>query len=132
MILLSSNAAYLGVISGFTWVTGGLDKEAGLYFKYNTGGKSNLNIRMLPYTSQYLKASDVVLDIEGNTYSANRINNVSIWNPVSQSYRTYLHNGSRWVAPDDPILPGEAILIGLSGVTSEFTWSPKLIMTPVP
>jgi hypothetical protein len=128
----SSNAVFMNVISSFTWVTAGTDKTAGLYFRFNSAGTQNMNVRMLPYAGIYTKASDVVLDIEGNTFSANRIRTVAVWNTASQSYRAYLYNGSKWVLPDVSINPGDAVLIGLSGVTQEFTWTPKIIMTPVP
>jgi hypothetical protein len=38
----------------------GTDSSTGLQFNYNAGGKPNANTRMMPYTSNYRKASDIV------------------------------------------------------------------------
>ena len=128
----SSNAIFVDTVSAFTWSVAGTDKSAPLYFRYYTG-QANLNERMIPYSSAYAKASDIVKDIEGNTATANKIDMVAAFNPASQTYNAYLYNGSIWPAPSNfNINPGDVVLIDLSGRTNEFTWTPKLAGTPVP
>jgi hypothetical protein len=130
----SSNALFLNALSAFDWVVAGTDRDAELVFAVNPAGKQNANKRMMPYTSNYRKASDIVKEIEGGTGLGRNvyINKVAVWSPSTQSYRAYLYNGVKWVAPDPDILPGDSINIYPSGNTASFTWIPRLVVTPVP
>ncbi len=132
---LSSNAVYIHSISNFEWTVAGTAAQQGLYFKYNSN-KSNANMRSLPYSSEYTKASDIVNDIEGGVGDGNniRINRVAIWDISTQSYKAFGYKeGSGWILGTDfEIKPGNAINIYPSGNTQEFTWQPKLAVTPYP
>jgi hypothetical protein len=124
----SSNAISLNVKSAFTWTVAGTDVSTPLYFYLNSG-LPNGNKRSIPYTSAYGKASDVVTDIEGNTYTAAKISQIMLWVPSTQSYVVRLFNGIKWKGPDFSIAPGDMLYF----ITNqEFTWTPKLVVTPVP
>jgi hypothetical protein len=131
----SSNAIYLNLTSTagtFTWVISGLDKEAGLIFKRNTG-ISNENLRHLPYSSIYKKASDIILDIEGTMTANAKISKIGKWHPDVQAYSFYYFvSGTGWVGIDFDINPGDAINIFPSSSVTSFTWTPKLVVTPSP
>ena len=131
----SSNGIYLNVVSDFVWTITGIDKLTGLSFYFNPA-QQNSNKRCLPYTANYQKASDIVIDIEGNTGAGSntKINKVMLWNPISQSFAVYGYSDglNKWAGTNFDILPGDMINIFLSGNTSAFTWTPKLIITPTP
>ena len=132
---LSSNAIYMNVVSTFTWIVAGKDKLVPLYFNYNSfvSGLTNINKRSLPYGSVYLKASDIVLEIEGGigVGTNTKINKLMSWDEESQTYRVfmYLSAFSGWFGNDFDIKPGDSLSIF---PVSSFTWTPKLVITPVP
>jgi hypothetical protein len=132
---LSSNALYLHAISDFDWIITGTDKNAQLAFYYNTS-KANANKRMIPYTSSYSRASDIVSEIEGGTGSGSdsKINKIALWNPASQSYIIYGYSSrfGTWLGTDFDIKPGDAVNIYPSGNSASFTWQPSLVAQPVP
>lgn len=126
----SSNAIYMFALSSFDWYVAGTDKNSALVFTHNPG-MTNSNKRSLPYSMLYTKASDIVADIEGNTYSAGRIYQLMLWAPATRAYTTwgYDYAQNRWKGVDFTILPGDSVNIY---TTSSFTWTPKLVVTPVP
>ncbi len=127
---VSSNGIYINVISDFQWVVAGMDKSTDLVFYYNQD-KQNSNKRCLPFIADYSKASDIVIDIEGNTGSGSnlKINKLLLWNPETQVFSVYGYSDSlgKWVGTNFDIFAGDMINIFLSGNTSSFTWTPKLI-----
>ena len=131
----SSNAIYIGIVSDFDWVVAGIDKNSALEFKYNAfvSGLSNSNKRSMPYSSAYEKASDIVVEIEGGTGAGTntKIDRLMTWNPETQSYSTYSYSSSfsRWIGNNFEIVPGSDLNIY---VTQNFTWTPKIVVTPVP
>ncbi len=131
----SSNALYFNVLSNFNWIVSGKDTITPLYFYFNAPGNglANSNKRCLPYGSIYLKASDVVNDLEGGTGAGTdtKINKVMVWDAGLQAFKTYIYNTivNKWLGEDFIINPGDSIT--LYPVTS-FTWTPKLAITPVP
>lgn len=129
----SSNAIYLNLTSTagtFTWVISGTDKNAGLIFNRNTG-ISNENLRHIPYSSIYKKASDIVLDIEGTLTTNAKISKIGKWHPDVQSYSFYSFvSGTGWVGIDFDIKPGDAVNIFPSSSATSFTWTPKLVVIP--
>jgi hypothetical protein len=132
----SSNAVYIHALSNFTWPSTGVAKSQGLYFKY-IANKANANKRSIPYSANYHKASDVINDIEGGTGlgTNTKINRIALWDPTAQSYRPFEYSagaGGWALGMDFTINPGDALNIYPSGNTSDFTWTPKLAMTPVP
>lgn len=132
---VSSNALYLNIVSDFQWIVAGIDKNSALEFKYNTfvSGLSNSHKRSMPYSSAYQKASDIVKEIEGGTGAGTntRIDRLMTWNPETQSYSAYSYSSAfgRWIGNDFDIVPGSDLNIY---VTQNFTWTPKLVVTPVP
>ena len=132
---LSSNAFYLHAIADFDWIIAGTDKNAQLAFYYNTS-KANANKRMIPYTSAYSRASDIVSEIEGSTGagSDSKINKIALWNPISQSYIIYGYDSrfETWLGTNFDIKPGDAVNIYPSGNSASFTWQPSLVAQPVP
>ena len=130
---LSMNAMYLHILSSFDWIVVGTDISVPLVFTHNPV-ISNNNKRMIPYTSTYSRASDIVSEIEGSTGagSDSKINKIALWNPISQSYIIYGYDSrfETWVGTNFDISPGEALNIFPSGNTASFTWSPAL-ETPV-
>ncbi len=128
----SSNAIYLNLTATagtFTWVINGADRNADLVFNRNTG-ISNENLRHLPYSSIYKKASDIVIDIEGSMTTNSKINKIGKWHPDVQAYSFYYFvSGTGWVGIDFDIKPGDAINIFPSSSVSSFTWTPKLVVT---
>jgi len=132
----SSNAVYMHAVSAFTWTQVFTETSAPLVFKYNSV-IANANKRMLPYSANYAKASDIVRDIEGGTGAGTnqKINKIAKWNAASQSYVVYgyITELNQWgLGTDFNILPGEAVNIYASGNTSSFTWTPRLALTPTP
>ena len=129
----SSNAIYLNLTSTagtFTWIINGQDKIANLLFTRNTG-IANENLRHLPYSSIYKKASDIVLDIEGTMTTNAKISKIGKWHPDVQSYSFYYFvSGTGWVGIDFDIKPGDAINIVPSSSATSFTWTPKLVVPP--
>ncbi len=126
----SSNAFAAYTMSSFAWTVAGTDTSAGLGFAYNPA-ITNGNVRMLPYTGTYTKASDIVTGIEGGTGPGTntKINRIAVWDSVNQIYVPYSYKASMngWVGTDSQILPGMAVDIYLSGNTGVFTWTPKLV-----
>ena len=131
----SSNAIYLNLTSTagtFTWVINGTDKNAGLVFNRNTG-ISNENLRHLPYSSIYKKASDIVFDIEGTLTTNAKISKIGKWHPGVQAYSFYYFvSGTGWVGIDFDLNPGDAVNIFPSSSATSFTWMPKIVITPSP
>jgi hypothetical protein len=132
----SSNVVYIHAVSAFTWAQAFTETSASLIFNYNSV-IANANKRMLPYSANYAKASDIVRDIEGGTGAGTnqKINKIAKWNAASQSYVVYgyITELNQWgLGTDFNILPGEAVNIYVSGNTSSFTWTPKLALTPIP
>lgn len=131
----SSNAIYMYAISAFDWIAAGTDNSIGLIFSYNST-LPNSNKRSLPYTSIYKKASDIVADIEGGTGAGTntKIDMVLKWDPIYQAFIVYGYRPSMsaWGGTNFDIYPGDAVNIYPSGNTAAFTWTPKLVKTPVP
>ncbi len=124
---LSMNAMYLHILSSFDWVVTGTDISTPLVFTYNPV-ISNNNKRMVPYTSAYEKASDVILDIEGAMNTDVKIRSVAKWVVASQSYLAYTFDArfQTWIGTNFDINPGDALNIFPSGNTASFTWQPLL------
>ncbi|HRU38679.1 MAG TPA: hypothetical protein P5511_02285, partial [Candidatus Goldiibacteriota bacterium] len=131
----SSNAVYLHSVSDFDWVVAGVDSSVQLGFSYSAL-RANANKRMLPYGCVYSRASDIVNEIEGGTGPGTntKIGKLALWNPATQSYIIFGYNAiiGAWIGTNFDIKPGNAINIYPSGNTAEFTWEPKLVVTPVP
>jgi hypothetical protein len=132
----SSNAIYMHAVSAFTWTQVFNEVSASLIFHHNSV-IANANKRMLPYSANYGKASDIVRDIEGGTGAGTnqKINKIAKWNAASQSYIVFAYSAglAQWgLGTDFNILPGEAVNIYASGNSASFTWTPKLALTPVP
>jgi hypothetical protein len=132
----SLNAVYLNVPStaaAYTWVVAGTDSVKDLYFKHQTG-LPNENIRFMPFTSAYRKASDVVRDIEGGTGPGTntKISKIGAWNVPAQAYIFFIYQSGGWIGIDFDIKPGDALNVWPSASVNEFTWTPKISMTPVP
>jgi hypothetical protein len=137
----SSNAFYLNVSSTagtFNWVTAGTDNLSGLIFTRNVS-IPNENVRHVPYTGNYRKASDIVKDIEGGIGAGTntKISSVRYWDRNSQSYIIYRYSssagmGGNWVGTDFELRPGTAVNILPSNTATTFTWTPGLVVTPVP
>jgi hypothetical protein len=124
---LSMNAMYLQILSSFDWVVTGTDISTPLVFTYNPV-ISNNNKRMVPYTSAYEKASDVILDIEGAMNTDVKIRSVAKWVVASRSYLAYTFDArfQIWMGTNFDINPGDALNIFPSGNTASFTWQPLL------
>jgi hypothetical protein len=122
-------------VSDFTWLVSGKDTITPLYFYYNppASGLANSNKRSIPYGSTYLKASDIVTELEGGTGAGTdtKINKLMVWDAGQQAFSTFIYNQtvSRWLGTDFSIKPGDSLVI--YPMTS-FTWIPKLVITPVP
>ncbi|MCX8093588.1 MAG: hypothetical protein N3E50_05425 [Candidatus Goldbacteria bacterium] len=125
----SSNAIYINLTATagtFTWVINGTDKNAALVFNRNTG-ISNENLRHLPYSSIYKKASDIVMDIEGTLTTNAKISKIGKWHPDVQAYSFYYFvSGTGWVGIDFDLKPGDAVNIFPSSTVTSFTWTPKI------
>ncbi|MDD4308640.1 MAG: hypothetical protein PHU53_07540, partial [Thermoplasmata archaeon] len=128
------DAIYLSITSSFNWTVCGVDTGAQLSFNYNTPPKTNIMLINLPPTSEYMTASDIVMDLEGALIGpglATKINVVGMWNPATQSSVTFFFDEiyEEWVGADFTILPGSGIYIS---ITSSFNWTPELITPVVP
>jgi hypothetical protein len=77
----------------------------------------------LPYSSKYTKASDIVADIEGNTFTAAKINQMMLWNPNTQSNVVYLFANGQWKGVNWLVDEGTHSSNAISFVTlSSFIW----------
>ena len=125
----------MNVVSDFTWIITGKDTVTPLVFGFNPliSGMSNSNKRSIPYGSIYVKASDVVMELEGGTGAGTdvKINKLMVWDASTQTFKSYIYNTAfaRWTGVDFDIKPGDCLNIYPS---SAFTWTPKLAITPVP
>lgn len=123
---------YVGSVSAFSWVVVGTDQVVSLQFAVNPPPVANLNWRSLPYTSRYIRASDLVFDIEGGVGGGANTKIVEIrkWDGESQDAVYILEwTPTGWVGSDFVIGPGESVLFR---IVASFTWQPKLVTPEVP
>jgi hypothetical protein len=122
---------YLGARTGFTWVIVGTDGSVELSFNLDPPTPGNVNWISLPYTSAYVKASDIVLDIEGSIGpGANtKITEIAKWDTVTQTLVKYSWTPSGWSGTDFMINPGDGIHLK---IVTNFTWTPMLLTPEVP
>ncbi len=114
------------------WVVNGTDYIQMLSFNFNPPGKANINWVSLPYTNNYVNASQLVLDIEGSlTNPPTKITEVAMWDPGMQDVMTFYWNSTagQWEGFDFPVVSWFGYALD---VISSFTWTPQLITPPVP
>jgi len=133
---LSANAIYIHAVSSFDLRQAVCDTPPqAMFFRYDAA-RANANKRMLPYSSAYIKASDIVRDIEGSLGPGTntKISKLASYNPATQSYLVFAYSAaSGWILGTDfSINPGDIVNIYPSGNTAEFYWTPKLALTPIP
>jgi len=128
----AGDGLYLGIRSSFSWVVNGTDGSVTLPFTVYAPPNNNINWISLPYTSTYVRASDLVLGIEGSLGpGANtRIVEVARWDPLTQSLVRFFWTPSGWTGGTDFTLgPGEGVYLK---VVANFVWTPRLITPEVP
>ena len=131
-VISPGDGLYVGSVSSFTWVVVGTDQAIPLQFLFNLPPATNLNFLSLPYTANYMRASDLVFDIEGDVGGAanTRIVEVAKWDGVSQSALFLFEwTPAGWVGSDFTIGPGESVVFQ---IVASFTWQPKLMTPEVP
>ncbi|MFW6211015.1 MAG: hypothetical protein ACOC4H_02730, partial [bacterium] len=118
--------AYYAVVS----VNGAGDSGPGpvvsdinIVFGHNSD-KKNTYRTSIPFVNSYSTASDIVADIEGNTYTADKIDTIAIWNPYTQSFSAYGYRFGTWGfgvdwTVDAGTSSSNAVYIQ---AVSEFTW----------
>ena len=112
------------VSDSWNWIINGTDSSVTLRFNYNVGGE-NTNWISLPCTNAYEKASDIVLDIEGSlTSTPTKIDEIGLWDPLTQDVVTFRWTGSSWEGTDFNIYPGDGVYFN---ILSTFSWTPLLI-----
>ncbi|MEP7103272.1 MAG: IPT/TIG domain-containing protein [Candidatus Dojkabacteria bacterium] len=97
--------------------------------RFNVSTVGNVNWVSMPFNSQYKKASDIVVEVEGSITGSvgnprnRKINSISIWNPITQtagSVFSYNTGTNIWTGSDFNINPGDGLNITLSGQTNSF------------
>ena len=126
-----------GIFNSFTWTILGGDKKITHDFTYNAdSGATNYNWVSLPYSGMYRNASDIVKDIEGGigADADQKINAIALWDSSSQNinsvYRYRAKPFNKWTGVDFNIKPGDGIYIQTSGLTTNFSWTPALLVEP--
>lgn len=124
---------YIQVLSSFTWTVVGTDLTLPLSFTYSSTS-SNHNKKMLPYSSVYSKASDIVIDIEGSLSAPTKIIRVAKWDMFTRTYQPYGYQQGLgiWAGTDFPLSPGDIINITPKAGASTFTWTPSIVFPNVP
>ena len=130
--IYAGESLVLSITSNFNWSVCGTDTETMLSFTHNVAPKTNVMWINLPPTCAYMKASDIVMELEGALVGPGlcvRINVVGMWIPGYQSATAYLYDETfeEWTGDDFTITPGCGMYFS---VTSNFNWTPALI-TPV-
>ncbi len=72
-----------------------LSSRVNLPFTFTPGEKNTYRIS-IPYGHSYSTASDIVIAIEGSLATANKIDNLAIWNPFTQSFNSYSYKFGSW------------------------------------
>jgi hypothetical protein len=120
----------LHALTSFNWVVVGTDNNPALNFTANIA-KANSNLRQMPYSGIYAKASDIVTDIEGGIGPGTntKVYMIAFWDAVAQTYSVYLYNNifATWSGDNFTVLPGSEINFYVSSGAS-FTWSPKTVV----
>ena len=85
----------------------------------------------LPYTAPYVRASDVVLGIEGDVGpdGNSRIIEIGLWDTVAERLLTFAWTPTGWAGEDFRVEPGSALCLR---IVSDFTWTPALISPEEP
>jgi hypothetical protein len=96
------------------------------YFKFNPADE-NANRISLPYVSKYVRASDVVSDIEGGTGAGTntKIDKLLLWNPFNQTSISYGYSTSlnKWIGTNWYVDSGTSSSNAIyMNVKSDFTW----------
>ena len=120
---------YIGVLSSFSWVITGTDRFVPLSFAAPSDPSSDWVA--LPYTGSYARASDVVLEIEGDLGPGgdSRIVEVAKWDPIAERLVTFGWTPTGWAGEDFSITPESALRLW---IVSEFIWAPRLVSPEVP
>jgi hypothetical protein len=120
---------FVGARASFTWVVNGTDGDVPIAF--SPRASPNTQWLSLPYASTYAKASDIVVDIEGNTggYANTKILEVGKWDAVLERFMVFQWTNNGWQGSDFPTAPGEGIYFKAS---APFVWHPRLITPEVP
>jgi hypothetical protein len=128
--IMPGDAVMLNILQDFDWIVTGIDHERELNFVANPPADGNVNLISLPYTSNYMTASDIVLDIEGSLGTTPQyIMEVGKWDASTQTYITYTYvSGSGWTGTDFTIEAGEAVYLN---ILQSFNWTPTLVTAPV-
>jgi hypothetical protein len=120
---------FVGARASFAWVVNGTDGDVPIAF--SPRASPNMQWLSLPYASTYAKASDIVVDIEGNTggYANTKILEVGKWDAVLERFMVFEWTNNGWQGSDFPIAPGEGVYFKPS---APFVWHPRLITPEVP
>ncbi len=113
---------YLSIRRSFELNITGTDANVTLMFTPNPAPKANVFWTGILYTGIYSRASDIA-----NELTSNKIHEVGLWNPATQTTIRWFWNGTAWTGTDFTFECGAGIYII---AISDFTWTPTLI-TPV-
>ncbi|MFQ6106557.1 MAG: Ig-like domain-containing protein [Thermoplasmata archaeon] len=123
---------YVSAIANFNWYIVGTDSSITIDLPYTPQPfKLNKHYISVPYTGAYTLASDIVIDIEGglgpgsNAYMIE----VGLWDPASQSERTYTYTPTGWSGDNFSISPGDGVYIRM---VATYNWQPLLLTPEVP
>ncbi len=121
----------IGSVATVPWPIVGTDRTVTLSFRPNPSPSGNVNWISLPWTTDYMSARDIVVDIEGSTGpGANtRIVEVGRWDYSSQDIVTYRWTPAGWAGSDFTVTPGDGTYLR---IVAPFDWQPRLLQPPVP
>jgi hypothetical protein len=118
---------YVSAVNSFNWVMAGTDSDISLDLPFSgQATKTNKHYMAVPYTGVYALASDIVWDIEdglgpgNNTY----VVEVGLWDPATQSERTYSYTPSGWAGDNFALSPGDGVYLRM---VQTYVWQPVLL-----